>query len=115
MLDDNDSATIIRRISSALERHGEAALGSASSSDVAQEWIDAGFDDPEEVDDWLRARCYSADGARTLEMAGITPEQAAIRTTSGTASYEETIGYKLIRGDLSFDEARRIITSEFWN
>lgn len=116
MVDDNNSAETLRRIGEALERHGEAALGEASPIDVAQEWIDAGFDDPEEVDDWLRARCFRADGARTLEAAGLTPEQAAIRTQAGAGeSYEDTIGYKLIRGDLSFDEARRIITSEFWN
>lgn len=115
MVDDNDSAAMVRRISEALERHGGAAMGEASPASVAQEWVDAGFDDPEEVEDWLRARCFSADGARALEMAGLTPEQAAIRTEAGTASYEDTIGYKLIHGDLSFDEARRIITSEFWN
>jgi hypothetical protein len=115
MMDDNDSAAIIRRIGEALERQGEAALGDAPSIEVAQEWVDAGFDDPEEVEDWLRARCFRADGARALESAGLTPEQAAIRTEAGTASYVDTIGYKLIRGDLGFDEARRIINNEFWN
>jgi hypothetical protein len=111
----DDSAETLRRISEALERYGEAAVGAASPRGAAQEWIDAGFDDPEEVEDWLRARCFRADGARRLELAGFTPEQAAIRTAAGTASYEDTIGYKLVHDDLSFDEARRIITSEFWN
>ncbi len=105
----------LRRVGEVLERHGGAALGDASALAVAREWLDAGFDDPEEVDDWLRARCFKADDARTLEAAGITPEQAAIRTVAGAASYEDTIGYKLTHGDLSFDEARRIITSDFWN
>lgn len=113
--DDDDSAETLRRIGEALERHGASARGEASPESAAQEWVDAGFDDPEEVEDWLRARCFSAEGARRLEMAGFTPEQAAIRTTAGTASYEDTIGYKMVHGDLSFDEARRIITSEFWN
>jgi hypothetical protein len=115
MVDDDERAETISRISRVLEHHGESALGGAPAVVAAQAWIDAGFDDPEEVDDWLRARCFQADGAHALEMAGITPEQAAIRTQAGTADYEDTIGYKLTHGDLSFDEARRIITSEFWN
>jgi hypothetical protein len=117
MVDDThlSQAETIRRISRVLERYHGPALGDAPAARVAQEWIDAGFDDPEEVDDWLRARCFRADGARALEAAGITPEQAAIRTQAGSSSYEDTIAYKLARGDLSFDEARRIITSEFWN
>jgi hypothetical protein len=115
MADDNDSTETLRRISVVLAGHGDEALGGAAAIDVAREWVEAGFDDAEEVEDWLRARCFHADGARTLEMAGITPEQAAIRTRAGTSNDEETIGYKLTHGDLSFDEARRIITSEFWN
>ena len=115
MVNGDESAVTISLVSRVLEHHGEAALGDAPAIDVAQSWIDAGFDDPEEVDDWLRARCFRADGAHALEMAGITPEQAASRTQAGTADYEDTIGYKLTHGDLSFDEARRIITSEFWN
>jgi hypothetical protein len=110
MVDDSSTS-----ISEVLERHGGPALGGASALEVAREWIAAGFDDAEEVDDWLRARCFRAEGARALEAAGITPEQAAIRTRAGAAGYEDTIGYKLTHGDLGFDEARRIITSEFWN
>jgi hypothetical protein len=117
MADSNDQAEseTVRSIALVLERHGSAALGDAQATDVAREWIEAGFDDAEEVDDWLRARCFRADGAHALETAGITPEQAAIRTEAGTANYDDTIGYKLTHGDLSFDEARRIITSLFWN
>jgi hypothetical protein len=115
MADDHGSTETLRRIGEVLLRHGDAALGGAAATDVAREWVEAGFGDAEEVDDWLRAGCFHAEGAHTLEMAGITPEQAAIRTRAGTASYEETIGYKLTHGDLSLDEARRIITSEFWN
>jgi hypothetical protein len=115
MTNENDLSETIRLIGEVLARHGEQALNGAAVADVAEEWVNAGFDDPEEVDDWLRARCFSAAGAQSLEMAGLTPEQAAIRTGAGTASYEDTIGYKLSRGDLSFDEARRIITSAFWD
>jgi hypothetical protein len=38
-----------------------------------------------------------------------------MRTSAGAADYEETIGYKIIEGDLSLDEARRIITAAFWD
>lgn len=78
-------------------------------------WLEAGFDDPEEVSDWLAARCFSAEDARRLDEAGITADQAAIRTTTGQGDYEDTIAYKFTRGDLSLDEARRIMTNEFWN
>ena len=115
MPDENDSAETIGRIAEVLVRHGETALRGGAAEVVAREWVEAGFDDPEEVCDWLRARCFSASGAETLEMAGFTPEQAAIRTRAGASGDEDTIGYKLTHGDLSFDEARRIITSAFWN
>ena len=106
---------LILSISEVLESHGQLALGEAAPEDVAQEWIVAGFEDAEEVDEWLRARCFRATDAQALEMAGITPAQASMRTTAGTANYEDTIGYKLSHNDLSINEARRIITSAFWN
>lgn len=89
---------------------GEQALTAS-----AREWLEAGFDDPEEIEDWLRARCSKPEGARKLEDAGITPQQAAIETRAGGGDYKDTIGHKVIQGDLSLDEARRIITTEFWN
>lgn len=112
---DTEQAEAVRLICEALSRHGAGALGGRAAAEVARGWIDAGFDDAEEVDDWLRARCFEAERAQALEAAGFTPEQAALRTKAGTAGYEDTIAYKLNHNDLSFDEARRIITSEFWN
>ena len=112
---DSEQAEIIRHISDVLEHHGYPALEGRAAEQVAEEWLDAGFADPEEVDDWVRARCFKADSAHALEMAGITPAQAAIRTTQGTAEYEDTIGYKYARDDLSIDEAKRIVASDFWN
>ena len=61
------------------------------------------------------ARGPDAAGALRLESAGITPEQAAARTTAGATGSDDTIAAKILKGELSFDEARRIITSEFWN
>ena len=111
---DLDQSGAIRSISEVLELHGEAALGDRPALAVAKEWIDAGFDDAEDVNDWLRARCFKAEHASRLEVAGIMPEQAGIKTTAGAADYQDTIGYKVSNDDLSIDEARRIITSEFW-
>ena len=48
-------------------------------------------------------------------MAGLTPEQASLRTTAGTAAYENTIAFKYAHDDLTLEEARRIITNHFWN
>jgi hypothetical protein len=105
----------LQAISDVLARYGDAATRGAPVTQVAQTWMEAGIDDPEEVEDWLRARCFAAAGALALDRAGITPEQAALRTTAGAADYEDTIGHKLTHGDLTFDEARRIINSAFWN
>ena len=105
----------LRDIAVVIERFGPQATGARAAEVAAREWLDAGFDDAEEVEDWLRARCFDAAGARRLEDAGITPEQAAMRTSAGADGAEDTLGSKLTRGVLSFEEARRIITSEFWN
>jgi hypothetical protein len=106
---------LIRSIGEVLGRHGAEARGPVSLAEAARAWVAAGFEDAEEVDEWLAAKCFSPEGAHALELAGITPEQAAKRTRAGRADYEETIGYKIIKGDLSIEEARRIITSDFWN
>jgi hypothetical protein len=107
---------LLLRVIEVLRRYDEAALTDESSvEEAAREWIAAGFADEEEIDEWLDARCFTAQGALGLEQRGITPEQAALRTRAGTKDYEDTIGYKIINNDLSFDEAMRIITSAFWN
>lgn len=110
-----EQAETMRLICEALDRHGSDALGDARPEEVARQWIEAGFDDAEEVDGWLRARCFRAERAQALEAAGFTPEQAAFRTKAGAADYEDTIAYKLNNNDLSINEARRIITSAFWD
>jgi len=117
MIDSDDDARLaaVREISEVIERHGEDACAQETPEAAARQWLDAGFDDPEEIEDWLRARCFNSSAAQALESAGITPEHAAIRTTAGAGDYEETLGHKFTRGDLSIDEARRIITNYFWN
>jgi hypothetical protein len=107
---------LLQLIGETLRRHGDDALnGGADAEATARAWLDAGFADAEEVEDWLRARCFDPRHAQTLEAAGITPEQAALRTRAGRNDYEETIACKFSRGDLTLEEARRIITNDFWN
>jgi hypothetical protein len=107
--------TILHLIGETLRRHGADALQSTDAETRARAWLDAGFTDAEEVDDWLGARCFDPQHAQTLEAAGITPEQATLRTRAGRGDYEETVACKFSRGDLTLEEARRIITSDFWN
>lgn len=106
---------LLHLIGETLRRHGDVALQSSNADEAARAWLDAGFTDAEDVDDWLGARCFDPLRAQTLEAAGITPEQGALRTREGRADYEETVAYKFSRGDLTLEEARRIITSDFWN
>ena len=49
-----------------LARFSADATGARPIEEVADEWFDAGFDDAEEVEDWLRARGVEATGARAL-------------------------------------------------
>ncbi|MFN2455955.1 MAG: hypothetical protein ABR577_17240 [Pyrinomonadaceae bacterium] len=112
---DDEAGMTLRRIGEVLSLHGAAALNGNTIEAAARQWIAAGFEDEEEINDWLRAGCRSATDAARLEAYGITPEQAALRTTAGAANYEDTIARKIINGDLSGDEAKRIITNAFWN
>ena len=103
------------RIREVLERGGEAALAGAPAETAAYRWLSHGFTDEEEVADWLAARCFDPARAHELDRAGLTPDQAAARTSAGRGDYEDTIAFKIARGDLSLEEARRIVTSDFWN
>lgn len=113
--EDAPDGAVVDDIAAVLERHGVEATGGRRAAEVAREWAVAGFADAEEVDDWLSARCFTPAGALALDRAGLTPEQAAILTSAGTSGGEDTLGFKLTNGQLSFEEARRIITSDFWN
>ena len=115
MADETGDEEAARRVRELLEASGEAALEGAPARSVAYRWLAHGFTDPEEIADWLAARCFRPDLAHDLERAGLTPEQAAVRTKAGTADYEDTVAHKIARGDLTVEEARRLITSDFWN
>lgn len=112
---DDDQRRLLARISAALERHGGAALAGGPAEAAARRWLGRGFTDVEEIEDWLAARCFDPARAHELERAGLTPEQAAARTAAGRGDYEDTIAFKIAAGDLSLEEARRIVTSDFWN
>ena len=115
MADGTGDEETARRVREVLEASGEAALDGAPAESVAYRWLAHGFTDPEEVADWLAARCFRPDLAHELDRAGLTPEQAARRTAAGGGGYEDTVASKIARGDLTLEEARRLITSDFWN
>jgi len=114
-LADDDQRQLLARICATLERYGEAAHAGAPAETAAYRWLSHGFADAEDVEDWLAARCFDPARAHELERAGLTPQQAAARTTAGRGNYEDTIAFKIAAGDLSLEEARRIVTSDFWN
>ena len=114
-LAEDDQRPLFSRICDALARYGEAALSGAPIENVAYRWMTYGFMDAEDIEDWLAARCFDPARAHELERAGLTPEQAAARTSAGRGDYEDTIAFKISRGDLTLEEARRIVTSDFWN
>ena len=114
-LDKAEGETLQAIIETLMRVGNDAALQEQNAKDAAQAWLDAGFDDAEEVEEWLDARCFDPLIAEKLEAAGFTPAQASIRTQAGANSDEDTIGYKITRGCLSLDEARRIVTRAFWH
>ncbi len=114
MSSDREREKGIHLLSATLARYGDEATGNLTPAQAALRWLNAGFD-AEEAAEWLSARCFDPGVARSMELAGFTPEQGALLTTRGAAGHEETIAYKVARGHLSMDEARRIITSSFWN
>lgn len=109
------SPALLDEIGAAIERATAHTYTTTARHDAARLWLESDFDDVEEIAAWLAARCYEAASARILDDAGLTPEQASFRTTSGDADYEDTIAFKFTNGDLSLTEARRIVTNEFWN
>ena len=109
-----DSEPSVRAVADILTRHS-ATSAAADVLEAAREWVEQGFEDPEEVASWLDSGCVTAAEAQRLEDAGITPEQAALLTSAGTNGAEDTLARKLARGELSLAEARRLITREFWD
>lgn len=117
MLDDTGKdAQLIKDVSAALEKLNLVeGLTNDEIRSAAQSWLAADFDETDEIEAWLLIGCTNPHIARQLDDAGITPAQAAFRTTEGNTEIKDFIYNKFARGELSLAEARRIITNEFWN
>lgn len=115
MATDEEQGALLREVCAVIAHHGALALQGAQPESAAYDWLAHGFDDAEEIDEWLRARCFRARHARELDRAGFTPAQAGLRTNAGRVAYADTIAYKFAQGDLTLAEARRIMTSDFWD
>jgi hypothetical protein len=90
-----------------IERHGHFAHG-GNPDDAAETWAESGFE-AHEVDEWLRARCYDPSSARDLADAGLTAEQAQMKTSAGAGDYTDTVGFKVSAGDIEVEEARELV------
>jgi hypothetical protein len=90
-----------------IDKYGYFAHG-GNPEDAAETWAESGFG-ADEVDEWLRARCFHPSAARDLADAGLTPEMAAMRTNAGAGDYVDTVGFKVADGDLEVDEARELV------
>jgi hypothetical protein len=64
----------------------------------------------DEVDRWLRARCYSPLVAKDLRIRGVPPEEAAAVTAAG-AGDPDTIAFKLSSSRLLLSEALKELTA----
>lgn len=94
---------------SVLIAHGPFAYGDdAKLREVAESWLEEDFL-ADDVNEWLEARCFEPGSARLFASEGITPEQAATRTSLGSGGYEDTIAYKVSNLDLYFEDALRIL------
>jgi hypothetical protein len=90
-----------------IERHGHFAHG-GNPDDAAETWAESGFE-ADEVEEWLRARCFNPSAARDLADAGVTPAMAAMKTEAGAADFVDTVGFKVSDGDLEVEEARDLV------
>jgi hypothetical protein len=96
--------TTIRQV---IGRHGYFAHG-GNPDDAAETWAESGFG-ADEVEEWLRARCFHPNSARDLADAGVTPEMASLKTAMGRSDYLDTVGFKVSDGDLEVEEARDLV------
>jgi hypothetical protein len=90
-----------------IERHGHFAHG-GNPDDAAETWAESGFE-ADEVEEWLRARCFHPSAARDLADAGVTADIAATQTETGRGDYVDTVGFKVANGELEVEEARDLL------
>lgn len=70
--------------------------GGENSADVAQEWLDWGFE-AETVEDWWDAGCFDPQRASELQDNGLTPEAISTQREEDGKSW----GYAYCNGDVS--------------
>lgn len=97
----------MRTIRDVVESHGHFAHG-GNPDDAAETWAESGFAG-NEVDEWLKARCFHPSSARDLADAGVTAELASMHTEAGAGDYVDTVGFKVADGDLEVEEARDLV------
>jgi hypothetical protein len=90
-----------------IERHGHFAHA-GNPDDTTEAWLEAGFE-PDEVNEWLGARCFDPGSARDLADADVLPIDARIKTEAGRGDYTDTVGFKVSAGDLEVEEARDLL------
>jgi len=90
-----------------IERHGHFAHG-GNPEDTAETWVESGFE-ADEVEEWLRARCFNPSTARDLADCGVTADLARMKTSAGAGDYVDTVGFKASAGDLEAEEARDLV------
>jgi hypothetical protein len=93
-----------------IERHGQLAHG-GNPCDTAETWIESGFE-PDEVEEWLGARCFDPGSARDLADAGVSAAEARVKIEAGRSDCTDTVGFKVSAGDLDVDEARDLLARE---
>jgi hypothetical protein len=69
-----------------IERHGHFDHG-GNPDDAAETWTESGFE-ADEVEEWLRARCFHPSAAR---------------------DYVDTVGFKVANWELEVEEARDLL------
>ncbi len=105
-----------RRVDDGLARMTEAVMsdnasslimGSEPAGQVAQEWLDEGFD-ADTAPEWWAAGAWMADAAASLRDAGLNAGDCATLAGEGPCA-GETIGYAVSNNDLNADRAAEIV------
>ena len=98
-----DQQRLLRETVEVLLHFGPWAAGDDPEA-TAQEWRDFGFC-PDEVREWLRARCFQPGAALQLQFVQLGPGDASRRVESPVGRYTDTLGYLVSNRDLTAPEA----------
>ena len=90
-----------------IEHYGTWAHGGEPAK-VIHEWEVARFA-PDEADEWLAAGVFTAQAARTLADANVTPDAVRPLGSWEWGGYTGTIGYKFANGDASLAQVLNCI------